>query len=176
VGKGTVVHELLESRPDLALSISCTTRDPRPGEVDGRDYRFISPQTFQRLVDENAFLEWAEVFGHRYGTLSESIADQVAAGRNVILEIDVQGAAAVRQRMPEAVLIFLAPPSDQELERRLRARRTESEEELERRLAEARREMEQRSWFDHVVVNDEVNRAAAEVASIIDSASEGQQA
>jgi guanylate kinase len=175
VGKGTVVRRLLELRPEAALSISCTTRDPRPGEADGLDYRFISPDMFQELIDKDAFLEWAEVFGHRYGTLTEPIAEEVARGRNVILEIDVQGAAAVRQRMPEAVLIFLAPPSDGELERRLRARRTESEAELQRRLAAARREMDQRSWFDHVVVNDEVDRAAAELASIIDSASGGQQ-
>jgi guanylate kinase len=166
-----VVRRLLESRPELVLSVSCTTRDPRPGEVERRDYRFVSPEAFQHLIDQDAFLEWAEVFGHRYGTLYGPIAEDVAEGRNVVLEIDVQGAAAVRKKMPEAVLIFLAPPSDHELERRLRARRTESESELHRRLAAARWEMDQRSWFDHVVVNDDVDRAAAEVAAIIDGVS-----
>jgi guanylate kinase len=170
VGKGTVVRRLLELRPHLVLSVSCTTRDPRPGEVDGRDYRFVPPAEFERLIQEGAFLEWAEVFGHHYGTLSAPIEAELARGRNAILEIDVQGAAAVRSKMPEAVLIFLTPPSDQELERRLRARRTESGPELERRLAAARSEMDQRSWFDHVVVNDQIDRAAGEVAAIIDGA------
>jgi guanylate kinase len=170
VGKGTVVRRLLELRSDLVLSVSCTTREPRAGEVDGRDYRFVSPELFDRLIREGAFLEWAEVFGHRYGTLSAPIEAELDQGRNAILEIDVQGAAAVRSRMPEAVLIFLAPPSDQELERRLRARRTESGPELDRRLAAARSEMDQRSWFDHIVVNDEIDRAAGEVAAIIEGA------
>jgi guanylate kinase len=168
VGKGTVVRRLLELRSDLVLSVSCTTREPRPGEVDGRDYRFVSPDLFDRLIREGAFLEWADVFGHRYGTLVAPIEAELDQGRNAILEIDVQGAAAVRSRMLEAVLIFLAPPSDQELERRLRARRTESGPELDRRLAAARSEMDQRSWFDHVVVNDEIDRAAGEVAAIIE--------
>jgi len=175
VGKGTVVRRLLELRPELVLSVSCTTRDPRQGETEGRDYRFISPARFQELIEEGAFLEWAEVFGHRYGTPYPPIAEYIDRGRNVILEIDVQGAASVRKNMPQAVLVFLAPPSDHELERRLRARRTESEAELERRLAAARWEMEQRSWFDHVVVNDDVERAAAEVAAIIDGASGDQE-
>ena len=153
------------------LSVSCTTREPRPGEVDGRDYRFISADEFQRLIDAGAFLERAEVFGHRYGTLFQPIAERLDLGRNVILEIDVQGATTVRQKMPDAVLVFLAPPSDEELERRLRARRTEAEAELERRLEAARDEMRQASWFDHVVVNDQVDGAAAEVAAIIDEAS-----
>src|SRR6266498_2397319 len=161
VGKGTVVRRLLELRPELVLSVSCTTRDPRPGEVDGRDYRFISPELFDQLIEGDEFLEWAEIYGHhRSGTLLAPVLQQIDQERDVI-----------RERMPEAVLIFLAPPSDEELERRLRARRTESEPELERRLAAARSEMDQRSWFDHVVVNDDVDRAAAEVAAIIDAAS-----
>jgi len=136
--------------------------------VDGRDYRFVSPETFRRLIDEGAFLEWAEVFGHRYGTLMAPIADALEAGRDALLEIDVQGAATVRERMPEAVLVFLAPPSNEELARRLRARHTEGEEDLARRLAAAQGEMDEAGWFDHVVVNDDVDRAAAEVAAIID--------
>jgi guanylate kinase len=163
-----VVRRLLALRPDLAYSVSCTTREPRPGEVDGRDYRFVSPGLFAQLVEEGAFLEWAEVFGHRYGTLWGPIASLVEEGRDVILEIDVQGARRVRDRDPEAVLVFLAPPSTEELARRLRSRGTEDGAELDRRLAGARWEMEQEGWFDRVVVNDHVDRAAAEVASIID--------
>jgi guanylate kinase len=137
------------------------------------DYRFVQREDFDRMAEEGAFLEWAEIYGHRSGTLVTPVVRELEEGKHVILEIDVQGAASVRQRMPEAVLIFLSPPSDEELERRLRARRTESEPELERRLAAARSEMKQQAWFDHVVVNDEVETAAAKVAAIIDAASDG---
>ena len=138
-----MVRRLRALRPDLAYSVSCTTRPPRPGETDGVDYRFVSAAAFSRLVEEGAFLEWADVFGHRYGTLWRPIEEALDSGKRVILEIDVQGAASVRRRRPEAVLIFLAPPSVDELARRLRARHTESEPELEVRLAAARREMDQ---------------------------------
>jgi guanylate kinase len=136
--------------------------------VEGRDYRFVSPETFKTLIEDGSFLEWAEVFGQRYGTLLAPIADALEQGRDVLLEIDVQGAATVRERMPDAVLIFLQPPSEEDLVRRLRARHTEDEADLARRLASARHEMEQAGWFDRVVVNDDVERAAAEVAAIID--------
>jgi guanylate kinase len=159
-------------RPDLVFSVSATTRPRRPGEIDGRDYRFVSPATFRELIDDGAFLEWAEVFGHRYGTLIAPIADALADGHDVLLEIDVQGARSVRDRFPDAVLIFIVPPSAsnflQQLEERLRKRGSESEREIARRLAAARDEMEEASWFDHVVVNDDVERAATEVAAIID--------
>jgi len=148
--------------------VSCTTRPPRAGEIDGRDYRFVPAATFASLVEDGAFLEWAEVYGHRYGTLAGPIADALGRGRSMVLEIDMQGAAAVRERVPDAVLVFLSPPSLEELERRLRARGTESDAALERRLGRARAEMDQSAWFDHVVLNDEVGRAAAEVASIIE--------
>lgn len=141
--------------------------------MDGRDYRFVSPGTFQELVEDGAFLEWAEVFAHRYGTLIAPIGDALAEGRAVLLEVDVQGARSVRGRLPDAVLIFIVPPSAstflQQLEERLRRRGSESESEIERRLSAARDEMEEASWFDHVVVNDQVERAAAEVAAIIDA-------
>jgi guanylate kinase len=163
---------LLEMRPDLVFSVSATTRPRRPGEIDGRDYRFVSPATFRELIDDGAFLEWAEVFGHRYGTLIAPIADALADGHDVLLEIDVQGARSVRDRFPDAVLLFIVPPSAsnflQQLEERLRKRGSESEREIARRLAAARDEMEEASWFDHVVVNDDVERAATEVAAIID--------
>ena len=148
-------------------SVSAKTRRPRPGEVDGRDYRFMSEEEFQRLVDLDAFLEWAEMFGHRSGTLAEPVEEALAAGRNVILEIDVQGAATVRERVPGAVLVFLTPPSREELVRRLRQRGTESEEDFGRRVAEGEREMEAASAFDRVVVNDDLERVVAEVAGIL---------
>lgn len=164
---------MLELLPDLSLSVSYTTRSPREGEVDGRHYRFVSEERFRDLVERDAFLEWAEVFGERYGTPAEEVEAARAAGRDVVLEIDVQGARAVRERAPDALLIFLAPPSEEELARRLRARGTESGEALARRLAEARREMAQTAWFDHVVLNDDVERAAARVAAIIESSERG---
>ena len=137
--------------------------------MDGVHYRFVTPKRFQQLVEEGAFLEWVEVFGHRYGTLMGPIAhDLFKEGRDVILEIDVQGAAAIKEKMPEAILIFLEPPTEEELARRLTARKTETGPDLEQRLAAAREEMTESSGFDHVVTNDEVDRAAAEVASIID--------
>lgn len=166
-GKGTVVRRLLDTIPDLVLSVSVTTRKPRPAEVDGVDYRFVSDEEFDRLVAEERLLEWAEIVGHRSGTPKAPVEEVLASGRDVVLEIDVQGAGWVRRRSPEAVLIFLQPPSLEELERRLRSRGTETEEKLRVRLARAEVEMGERGNFDHVVVNDDVDRAAAEVAAIL---------
>jgi guanylate kinase len=168
VGKTSVTRRLLDLRPDLAFSVSCTTRRPRPGEMDGKDYRFVTPATFTELVEDGAFMEWAEVFGNRYGTLAAPVLQELEDGRDVILDIDVQGAAAVRERLPEALLIFLVPPSRAALEARLGRRHTENEVERTRRLDRAEWEMAQSSWFDHVVVNDELERAARELAAIID--------
>jgi guanylate kinase len=170
VGKGTVVRRLLEVRPDLTFSVSATTRAPRPGEIDGHHYRFVSDDEFDRMVAAGEFLEWAEIFGHRSGTPIQPVAEALGDGKDVILEIDVQGAGTIRTRLPDAVLVFLAPPSEEELARRLRARGTEEGPALERRLSEARREMAQAEWFDHVVVNDQVEEAVAEVLAIIDAA------
>lgn len=170
MGKGTVVRRLLELRPDLSLSVSATTRAPRPGEVGGRDYRFVTRREFDRLIEDGAFLEWADIYGdHLSGTLLGPVAKDLEEGRDVVVEVDVQGAASLRRRLPDAVLVFLSPPSGRELERRLRERRTESEGQLARRLAAAEEELRQASWFDHRVVNDDVDRAAREVAAIIDA-------
>jgi guanylate kinase len=147
--------------------VSATTRSPRAGEVDGRDYRFVSDDEFDRLVDRRAFLEWATVFGHRYGTLAGPIGRAREEGRDVILEIDVQGARMIKEEEPEATFVFLVPPSEEELAARLRGRHTETEEQMRRRLTMAQEEMANATWFDHVVVNDDVDRAAAEVAGII---------
>lgn len=170
VGKGTVVRRVREMAPDLRLSVSVTTRAPRValGERDGVDYDFVTADEFDRLVRTAGLLEWAEVFGNRYGTPRTWVESTLDAGQDVVLEIDVQGARQVREAMPEAVLIFLEPPSLQELERRLRSRGTEDEERLADRLTKAGWELEQRSWFDHVVVNDDVDRASSHVAAIIE--------
>ncbi len=169
VGKGTVVRRVLERVPGLRLSISATTRAPRAslGERDGVDYRFVSPDEFDRLVEQDGLLEWAEVFGKRYGTPRAWVERTLSEGADVVLEIDVQGARKVREAIPEAVLIFLEPPSAEELERRLRTRASEDEERLARRLAEAESELEQRDLFDHVVVNEDVEAASSQVAAII---------
>jgi guanylate kinase len=153
--------------PHLVHSVSATTRAPRPGERDGVDYRFLTPERFDGSVRAGAFLEWAEVFGNRYGTLTAPVDRAIDAGKDVLLEIDVVGAAQIRARRPQAVLVFLMPPSADELERRLRDRGTEDRAALRRRLREARREMGERTWFDHVLVNDDVERAAGQVADII---------
>jgi len=171
VGKGKLVKELLGRDPRrLVVSISATTRSPRPDEVDGVDYFFIDEQGFDRLIADGDLLEWAEVFGgNRYGTPRGFVEWRRNEGTDVILEIDVQGAAQVREQVPDAILVLLEPPSLEELERRLRGRGTERERHVEERLAKAERELAQAPWFHHRVVNDEVTRAADEVAAIIEA-------
>jgi guanylate kinase len=157
------------------FSVSATTRSPRPGEVEGLHYRFISDEDFDRMVEAGAFLEWAEMFGHRSGTPAGPVEEARAAGRDVLLEVDVQGARSVRERVPDAVMIYLRPPSEEELARRLRARGTEQGPALDRRLAEARRELAEAPRFDHVVVNDRVEDALGEVLAIIDGQRKGTE-
>jgi guanylate kinase len=170
VGKGSVVGRLRSLDSDrLALSVSVTTRPPRPNEVEGRDYFFVSDATFDRMVEAGELLEWAPIVGHRSGTPRGFVQDRLASGRDVLLEIDVNGAKQVRAKVPDAVLIFLEPPSIEELERRLRGRGTETEDGIRTRLASAERELGERDRFDHVVVNDDLERSAAQVAAIIDA-------
>jgi guanylate kinase len=169
VGKGTLIHELLERVEALELSVSATTRPPRPGEVDGREYHFLDPEEFDRRVRGGAFLEHARYSGHRYGTLRSEVEDKLAAGNGVVLEIEVQGARQVRVAMPEAVQVFVAPPDPSDLERRLRGRGTDAEEAIEARLRTAKRELEARREFPHVVVNDEIERAAGELERLVRS-------
>jgi guanylate kinase len=168
VGKGTVIREFRTLRPDVAYAVSYTTRPPRPGEVDGDVYRFVSDEEFDRLVEAGELLEYTGIFDHRYGTVRSVVEDLLVTGRSVVKEVDVEGAAAIRRQMPQAVLVFLLPPSIDDLVDRLHTRATEDEAEIERRLARARWEMEQAAWFDHVILNDRPERAAQALAAIIE--------
>lgn len=164
VGKGTVSADVRDRYPQVWLSVSATTRRPRPGEVDGVHYWFVSDDEFDRMVADGELLEWALVHGrHRYGTPRRPVLERLAAGRPVLLEIDLQGARAVRAAMPEAHFVFLAPPSWDELVRRLVGRGTEGAQERERRLTTARVELAAEEEFDHVIVNDDVHRATDEL-------------
>lgn len=170
VGKGSVVRQLLARDPDrLSLSVSATTRTPRTGEAHGTHYLFVSDEGFDRMIADGDLLEWAHVVGHRSGTPRRFVREQLDAGRDVILEIDVQGAEQVRLADPDALLVFLAPPTMDELERRLRGRGTESEGRISARLETAAGEMDKRERFDHVVVNDDLERASKQVAAIIEA-------
>jgi guanylate kinase len=167
VGKGTLISKLLEAIPELELSVSATTRTPRPGEEDGRDYNFLSLDEFERRVGEDEFLEYATYSGNRYGTLRSAVDERLAAGRSVVLEIEVQGARQIRAAMPEAVQIFIAPPDPAALRDRLRDRGTDSSEEIERRLRTAEDELEAQVEFPHQVVNDDVQNAAEKLELLV---------
>ncbi|WP_315560756.1 guanylate kinase [Actinomyces gerencseriae] len=168
VGKGTIVNELRRRHPDLFVSVSATTRAPRPGEIDGVHYHFVSDAEFDRLISTGQMLEWALVHGtHRYGTPRGPVQAQLDAGRPALLEIDLAGARQVRESMPSAQLVFVMPPSWNELVARLTGRRTEDIREQERRLATARTEMDAAGEFDHVIVNDTVSRATSELEELL---------
>lgn len=167
VGKGTLVSLVRRMRPDLGLTVSATTRPPRLGEVSGVSYHFLSEEEFSRRVDAGEFLEWAEVHGHRYGTLRDDVNAMLALGKSVVLEIDVQGALNVRRILPTAVLIFVEPPSLGELERRLRKRGTESEAQIGLRLAHAKHELELSARYDVRLVNDDRDVAAHRLVKVL---------
>jgi guanylate kinase len=167
VGKGTLIEKLLERIPELELSVSATTREPRPGEEGGRDYHFLTDDEFERRVEAGDFLEHAAYSGHRYGTLREAVEGKLAEGRSVVLEIEVQGARQVRAAMPEAVLIFIAPPDAEALRRRLEGRGTDTTEAIDRRLRTAELELEAQVEFPHVIVNDDVQKAADELERLV---------
>ena len=166
-GKGTLLAELRKQRPDLGLTVSATTRSPRPGEVDGTSYYFLSDEEFRRRIAAGECVEWAEVHGHLYGTLVSEVKRLLAKGHSLVLEIDVQGALNVRKVYPDAVLVFIEPPSLQVLEERLRGRGTEDEASIELRLKNARHEMELADQYDVRIVNDTVDRAAQELGSVM---------
>lgn len=166
-GKGTIVKRLCEINDTVALSISCTTRAPRNHEIDGQHYYFTSKDNFEDMISKGEFLEYADVFGNYYGTPLPKVEERLAQGMNVLLEIDVVGAMLVKQKKPDAKLIFIMPPSFEELERRLRGRQTESEEQIKTRLSKAQAEMNRSEEYDYVVVNEVVEDAAQEISSII---------
>ena len=168
-GKSSVVRCLRERIPNLHFSVSATTRSPRPGEVDGVDYHFVSPARFRQLIEEGALLEWAEIHGglQRSGTLAEPVRAATASGLPVLIEVDLAGARAVKQAMPEAITVFLAPPSWADLEARLVGRGTETPEAIRRRLDTARVELAAQDDFDEVVVNRQLESACAELVSLL---------
>ena len=166
-GKTTVINKVLEMKNDIFFSVSVTTRDMRPGEIDGVHYHFVSNEKYDELVKNDELLEHAEYAGNHYGTPAAPIREHMAQGHAALLDIDLQGYRQVKEKMPEAVGIFIAPPSLEELERRLRGRGTDTDEKIRQRLKIAETELKSVSEYDHVVVNDVVERAAAEILDII---------
>lgn len=168
-GKGTLVEQVRSQRPDLGLTVSATTRAPRPGEIEGVSYYFMSQSEYEERVAAGEFLEWAEVHGHYYGTLKSEVNKNLDDGRSVILEIDVQGALYVKKVFPETVLIFIEPPSMENLEARLRGRGTEDEKDIELRLSHAAGEMKLAELYDVRIVNDDLCRATNELLQVLDT-------
>ena len=165
-GKGTVCKRLL-AETNVELSVSATTRPPRPGEVHGREYYFLTEEEFVRIIDEGGFVEHVHNFGRRYGTLVRDVEEKLALGKDLILEIDVQGGYLVREKFPKAILIFIVPPSVQELERRIRTRGTEDEASIRDRLLTASREVECIKDYDYLVVNDDLDQAIEDMKAVI---------
>lgn len=167
VGKGTLLNALLTQHPDIKLSISATTRAPRPSEADGVNYFFTKREDFEESIKNGEFLEWAEFNENFYGTKQAYVEKTLNKGKNLILEIETRGALQIKQKLPDSILIFILPPSLEELEHRLRGRNTESEEAIQNRLKEAFREIECSKNYDHKVVNDDLTRALKELEGII---------
>ena len=168
-GKSTVVAKAIEGRTDICFSTSVTTRSPRPGEVHGREYFFVNFERFREMVENDELLEHAEYVANRYGTPRSYVEKRLDEGMNVLLDIEVQGARQVRRKMPEAILIFIAPPSLVELERRLRGRGTDTERAIEGRLIRARQEYQEADFYDYLIVNDDIDKAAAKLNAIIEA-------
>ncbi len=167
-GKTTLCRRLLEEDPEISFSVSYTTRPPRPQEQHGKDYFFVDRPTFEAMIQEGEFLEWAEVYGNLYGTARSQVLARLQEGHDVLLDIDVQGAFQVRQKLgPEAVLVFILPPSLEELAKRLRARSTEDEETIKKRLAAAEKEIKQAEKFDYLVLNEDLEEAYQTLRAIL---------
>ena len=175
VGKGTLIARVLKEVPHLSVATSATTRDRRPGEQDGREYHFMTGEEFDRRVEAGDFLEHVTYAGNRYGTLRSEVDRRLATGESVVLEIEVVGAREIKRRLPDAVLVFVAPPTIADLEQRLRGRGTDPPEQIERRIAIARGEMDAQPEFDHTIVNDDVERAAGRLADLVRRATDGTE-
>ena len=166
-GKGTLIDRVLQTVPGVSYSVSYTTRAPRAGEQNGREYFFVTRPGFEQMIERSEFLEWANVYGHLYGTSSSQVERERNAGRDIILEIDVQGAESIRRLVSDAVTVFILPPSFELLRNRLISRGTDSAADLERRLQGAPAEVEQYKDFQYVILNDDINRASAQLAAVI---------
>ena len=167
VGKGTLVAMLLKNHPEIKLSVSATTRNPRPGEIEGVHYFFLDKEDFKNRINSGEFLEWAEFSGNLYGTNKNFVKKMLEEGQNIILEIEVQGALQVKTQLEEAILIFIEPPSFEDLKIRLLKRSTESEEEIQKRLAIVKSELEQKKEFNHLIVNDNLDTALKNLEAVI---------
>lgn len=165
-GKSTLIKRLLAEFPRLGFSVSCTTRQPRPGEQDGKDYVFLGVERFKTLIGQGHFAEWAQVHGNYYGTPRQAVLNMLAGGRDVIFDIDVQGAKTLRENLGIGRTVFILPPSRQALESRLAGRGSDSAETIARRLANAKGEIEQAGWFDHVILNEDVDKAGDELRAV----------
>lgn len=166
-GKSTICKELLKKFDNLFFSVSVTTREKRINEIEGKDYYFISEPEFKKMIQNDELLEWAMVHHHYYGTPKKFIIDKINSCKNVLLDIDVQGAEQVRKKFPDAIFIFIIPPSMEELENRLRNRKTETEEVIQERLKNARKELEYKNKYDYVIINSDINKAVQEIIDII---------
>jgi len=169
VGKTSMIKSIISEMEDAVFSVSCTTRPKRPGEVDGEDYFFVSEEEFKKMIEEDAFLEWARVHGYLYGTPKKFVEDTVNKGKDVILDIDVQGALSVKKKVEDAVYIFIAPPSMEDLRERLEKRKTEDKEAMERRLEDARWELQLIEEFDYLIINRDLVEAINDLKSIMRS-------
>ncbi|MEH1893706.1 MAG: guanylate kinase [Nostoc sp.] len=167
VGKGTLMRSLLQRHPELYFSVSATTRSPRPGEIDGKNYYFVSRSKFEQLVAEGEFLEWAEFAGNYYGTPREAVLNQIHSGKLVVLEIELEGARQIRASFPSALSIFILPPSFDELEKRIRSRAQDSEEAIARRLLRAQEEIQAVDEFDIQIVNDDFETALNDIETVL---------
>lgn len=167
-GKSTVIKRIMEIRKDLYFSVSATTRTPRPGEIEGASYTFLTHETFEEHIRQNDFLEYAEYVGNYYGTPKKPVLDQIMMGNDIILDIDVIGCKQVKNAMPEAITIFIIPPSLEELEIRLRTRNTDTEDKILKRLQRARTELAEKDTYDYVIINDTIDKAAQEIIKIME--------